>query len=29
VIHEGRCIGEGTLEEVANIPEVIEAYIGG
>ncbi|UCF90012.1 MAG: ABC transporter ATP-binding protein [Desulfobacterales bacterium] len=29
VIHEGRCIAEGTLEEVAHIPAVIEAYIGG
>jgi branched-chain amino acid transport system ATP-binding protein len=29
VIHEGRCIAEGNLAEVANIPEVIEAYIGG
>jgi branched-chain amino acid transport system ATP-binding protein len=29
VIHEGRCIAEGSLEEVAHIPEVIEAYIGG
>ena len=29
VIHEGRCLAEGSLEEVANIPEVIEAYIGG
>jgi branched-chain amino acid transport system ATP-binding protein len=29
MIHEGRCIAEGSLEEVANIPEVIEAYIGG
>ena len=29
MIHEGRCIAEGSLEEVANIPAVIEAYIGG
>jgi branched-chain amino acid transport system ATP-binding protein len=29
VIHEGRCIAEGSLEEVAHVPEVIEAYIGG
>jgi branched-chain amino acid transport system ATP-binding protein len=29
VIHEGSCIAEGSLEEVANIPAVIEAYIGG
>lgn len=29
MIHEGSCIAEGSLEEVANIPEVIEAYIGG
>ena len=29
MIHEGRCVAEGSLEEVANIPEVIEAYIGG
>jgi len=29
MIHEGSCIAEGSLEEVANIPAVIEAYIGG
>jgi len=29
VIHVGRCIAEGTLEEVVNVPAVIEAYIGG
>jgi branched-chain amino acid transport system ATP-binding protein len=29
VIHVGRCIAEGALEEVVNNPEVIEAYIGG
>jgi branched-chain amino acid transport system ATP-binding protein len=29
VIHVGRCIAEGALQEVVNIPEVIEAYIGG
>jgi branched-chain amino acid transport system ATP-binding protein len=29
VMHEGRSIAEGSLEEVANIPTVIEAYIGG
>lgn len=29
VIHEGRCIAEGTLEKVAHVPAVIDAYIGG
>jgi branched-chain amino acid transport system ATP-binding protein len=29
VMHEGRSIAEGSLEEVAIIPSVIEAYIGG
>jgi branched-chain amino acid transport system ATP-binding protein len=29
MIHEGTCIAEGSLEEVANVPAVIEAYIGG
>ncbi|MBW1691675.1 MAG: ABC transporter ATP-binding protein [Deltaproteobacteria bacterium] len=29
VMHEGRRIAEGSLEEVANIPAVIDAYIGG
>lgn len=29
VMHEGRRIAEGSLEEVANTPTVIEAYIGG
>lgn len=29
VMHEGRSIAEGSLEEVAEIPAVIEAYIGG
>lgn len=29
VMHEGRAIAEGSLEEVANVPTVIEAYIGG
>jgi len=26
---EGRWIAEGTLEEVANNPVVLEAYLGG
>ena len=29
VIHQGGCIAEGSLDEVANVPAVIEAYIGG
>ena len=29
VMHEGRLIAEGSVEEVANNPTVIEAYLGG
>jgi branched-chain amino acid transport system ATP-binding protein len=29
VMHEGRLIAEGSLEEVANDPLVLEAYLGG
>jgi len=28
VMHEGRLIAEGTLDEVANHPLVLEAYLG-
>jgi branched-chain amino acid transport system ATP-binding protein len=29
VMDDGRCIAEGTLDEVANDPVVLEAYLGG
>ena len=29
VMHEGRLIAEGSFEEVANHPHVLEAYLGG
>jgi ABC-type uncharacterized transport system ATPase subunit len=28
VMHEGKLIAEGSLEEVANHPLVLEAYLG-
>jgi ABC-type branched-subunit amino acid transport system ATPase component len=29
VMHEGRLIAEGSFEEAANHPRVLEAYLGG
>jgi len=29
VMHEGRLIAEGSFEEAANHPGVLEAYLGG
>ena len=29
VLHEGRIISEGTMEEIGNDPLVIDSYLGG
>jgi urea transport system ATP-binding protein len=29
VLHQGKVLSEGTMDEVSRNPEVVEAYLGG